>query len=473
MLKAMTRVQKERGPTVSGVAGQAEQLAQGRRSMVPTGCGSTEVADVEGELCQVDRGQGLLGPGNLVGRDPGLPPWGAPRGGSTPGRAASAGGADDNGLPRGPATTQRPENPVAKQDVPWMRIQWVVQAGRRDALPSRDLLEASSVLLWPSSAVVLLLATVLLSGCGLAVELLEARTQPPAEVHLSLRVAQRDGTPVPGLEPDDFTLFEDGESLSGFESQLAILNPEEAFQIDHFLLLDMSGSVVESGDLPALIEAASAFALSVADTGDVAVAVFDGREDPQLIVDFTRDDGVLAQTFDALSDYEVVDTSTNLYGAVRAGLDLLDSRSAGSVLFAGSLTLFTDGTHRAGTGGAYPTLAEVRRRVSQSDHAVFSIGLGGEIDEGVLTDLGKDGFAWADEIDSLDTAFDDTAEGVAAVANSYYAILYCSPARTGEHRLRLEIEHEGQVGHVEYSFDASSFEGGCTTDGGEERSDQR
>jgi len=310
----------------------------------------------------------------------------------------------------------------------------------------------------------LFILTLTLAGCrGLEVDLVASGTSHPALVNLFLRITDASGDPVAELEESHFSLLEDGTELSDFESQFTIRSPEQTFQIDSLLLLDMSGSVVGSGNLPELLDAAEEFALSVVEDGSVAVAVFDGRDEPDLIIDFGDDAGALSEAIRGLESWQLVDSSTNLYGAVTGGLGALDARQTEHPLYAGTLTVFTDGTHRAGEGGTYPSYDDVVSAVKATDHGVFAIGLGAEIYQGVLETIGANGFAWAEDTSALASAFQDIADHVRELARSFYAVSYCSPARTGQHSLELLVDCPAGRGQIVHDFDAQGFEGGCST----------
>ena len=150
------------------------------------------------------------------------------------------------------------------------------------------------------------------------------------------------------------------------------------------------------------------------------------------------------------------------------GLEALDDREDDTgELYQGILVTFTDGSHRAGCcNDRYPyELADVRRGVSSSGYASFSIGLGGEIDQGALEAIGSNGFASAGDASELSSIFDETAGSVLGLANSFYSIRYCSPSRAGEHRLKIEVKHEGKRGWVSTEpFKAGGFSGECSTE---------
>ena len=228
------------------------------------------------------------------------------------------------------------------------------------------------------------------------------------------------------------------------------------FDLFTVLLLDMSGSILSSGSLPALQGAARTFVGKMTDQA-VAIHIFDGRESLERLVDFTTDQRQLIAAIDGLSNYSVVDPSTNLNGAVLAGLDILNKRAALSSagIKSGSLVLFTDGTDQAG---------RVRDRAAGSaaestSHNVFTIGLGGEIDRDHLSTLGKDGAVFAESQSEVTDAFERIANEIDQRSKAFYGLGYCSPKRAGRHGLTLKVSEK--MGQLSYDFDARNFGPGC------------
>lgn len=295
----------------------------------------------------------------------------------------------------------------------------------------------------------------LLAGCqGLDLQLMSFETSDSidGEIELRFKLDTREGEPVPVEEEPEIVLLEDGRALSESESYLEILPADEAFQIDALLLMDMSGSVANDEHLPELIEAARQFVGAVEEsTTEIAVAVFDGSPEIDLLQDFTPSSDRLYDAIGGLAAYTPRDYSTNLYGAVAGGLERLDARREDHGDHYGSmLVVFTDGTHRAGTGSRwsdYPwSRREVLRELEKCDHDVFTIGVGNEIDVDELSAFGESGFELASSYESLAETFIEVARGVEAEAHSYYAITYCSPLRSGRNRLEIEVTWDGLYG---------------------------
>jgi len=129
----------------------------------------------------------------------------------------------------------------------------------------------------------------------------------------------------------------------------------------------------------------------------------------------------------------------------------------------GRLVVFTDGTDRASRVSEDEMLQAVR----DSPYDVFAIGLGAELSEADLEQIGKSGTALAKDSSEIQTAFETIGKRIEQLTKSYYLLSYCSPARAGEHTVTVKGKHlpEGKkkeiTGELETGFDAEGFEKGC------------
>src|SRR5688572_29376905 len=123
------------------------------------------------------------------------------------------------------------------------------------------------------------------SGC-LHLTLVDASVKKPSNVAVYFSVTDMRKRPVPALTADKFKIYEDGKLVSVFESKQTILNPEVAVVQYTLLLMDMSGSVTQSGRVGELTEAATLFAEKVGKTQQVAVYAFDGAKELHPIAGF-------------------------------------------------------------------------------------------------------------------------------------------------------------------------------------------
>ncbi len=293
--------------------------------------------------------------------------------------------------------------------------------------------------------------------------LLNTSTSQPAVLKLYFQLKTCDGGPVIGMSPEDFVIMEDGTEVSVYESDQKTITDPKSFKLRTVLLVDMSGSILASGSLPSLQQAARKFVSTVGAEQSTAVYAFDGRADLQIVVDFTEDIAKLEAGIDSLDSYEAVDKSTNLNGALLNGLGILEQLQIQSdqvgLLFAGSLAVFTDGTDQAGRVDEESAVSAA----TGSTHSIFTIGLGGEVDQGHLKSLGKDGAYFAEDVDVLEETFEEAADDIKNMTMSYYILAYCSPKRAGSHTLELSLT--GSKGAaLEFTFVADGFVGGCSPD---------
>jgi hypothetical protein len=312
-------------------------------------------------------------------------------------------------------------------------------------------------------------------------------TAQPSRISLLFRVDTCGGEPVAGLDATAFELQEDGHTVSRFESQQRVTSQGQQFRFDSMVLLDLSGSVLKSGDFEALSGAAARYISAVLAAGNgshrIALSTFDGRAQPQLVVDFTTSASALLAGLRGLSTVECstssqcagyadrrtcagwrcVDDSTNLYGAVTSTLELLEARLTQTDVpwRDAALVLFTDGTDQA---GRVPAKVALDRAKLTKVH-LFSVGLGSEVDADVLAALGREGSFSLARADQLATAFETVASRIDSLANRFYLLEYCSPRRSGRHMLKLiataNTVQGPVVGGLSREFDATGFTSGC------------
>src|SRR5262245_46320670 len=129
---------------------------------------------------------------------------------------------------------------------------------------------------------------------GLRLTVLNASVQKPSNIAVYFTVDTAEGEPVAGLTADRFKIYEDGQPVSALESKQTILNPEVAAEHFTLLLVDVSGSVSESDDVPLIIEAARGFTARVEKFQKVAVYAFDGNRQIFKLADFGTGPAVTA-----------------------------------------------------------------------------------------------------------------------------------------------------------------------------------
>jgi hypothetical protein len=308
----------------------------------------------------------------------------------------------------------------------------------------------------------LLLLVLTSTGC-LRLTLVNASVRKPSNVAMYFSVVNATNKhPVAGITADQFKIYEDGKVVSLYESKQTILNPEVAVVQYTLLLMDLSGSVTQSGRLNELTEAAQMFGERVGKTQQVAVYGFDGQKDVHVIAPFQPGGAGLRSAISGLASFNSRDPSTNLNGAVIEGLKILRQHmdKAQQPIRVGSLVVFTDGTdhaHRVARDKVMEALNQAGDTVN-----VYVIGVGAEIDKGELNAIGRTATVMYKDPTAIRKAFDELAQIVEDYAKSFYLLSYCSPARAGEHELEIEANppHRGS-GRASMRFNANGFGPNC------------
>ena len=295
-------------------------------------------------------------------------------------------------------------------------------------------------------------------GAGLKLTLIDASVRRPSNIAVYFTVDTSDGEPVGGLTAESFRIYEDDQPVSVLESRQTILNQEVAATHYTLLLVDMSGSVSGSGDVPAIVDAARGFGERVQKYQKVAIYAFDGSPTIHPVVGFSSG-GALTAGGARLATYKPRDPSTNLNGAVMEAHKVLEHQiaSAPTPIAFGTLVVFTDGTDRA---GRVPR-EKLHEHLDQAELDLVVIGVGAEINEGELRAIGKKGAILSKDRSQIAASFEAAAARVEAYSKRYYLLGYCSPSRAGQHEVRIETTAQGRSGELSYKFDATGFGPNC------------
>ncbi len=299
------------------------------------------------------------------------------------------------------------------------------------------------------------------SGC-LKLTLYNAAVMKPSQVAVYFSVTDSGGNPVPNLTADKFRIYEDSGLVSVYESKQTILNPEVAAVHYTMLLVDLSGSITQSGAMEQLKPAVQSFADRVGSLQKVAIYGFDGSKEIFPIIGFTDGESGVRAAAERLGSFKGRDPSTNLNGAVIEGLKVLDKalEHAQTPLKFGSLVVFTDGTDRA-RRVLRPDLDKALEEAQNKDTALYVIGVGKEIDSGELRNIGRTASFLSTDPAALAKAIESIASRVEAYTKSFYLMSYCSPARAQEHDLKVETGSGLSKGDLSYHFDATGFGPNC------------
>jgi hypothetical protein len=310
--------------------------------------------------------------------------------------------------------------------------------------------------------IALLSLAVIGCGGGLNVRIINSAQKKPNNVWVFFTVDAGKDKPVGGLQAEDFKIYEDGEIVSQFESKQLIQNPEVAAVMYTMLLVDMSGSVTESGQADALVDAAKSFSDRVGKTQKVGVWAFDGEEKIHSVVPFTEAQGSVEGGLEGLRTYKPKDPSTNLHGAVMLALQTLrkELEKDRRPLKFGTLVVFSDGTDRAARHTRKEMLQEMDKE-EYENFEIYVIGVGAEIEKANLDEIGRNGTELATDQAKVKEAFDRMAARIEEHMKRFYLLSYCTPARKGDHEVTVEAikktdPYKGS-GEAEYKFNADGF----------------
>jgi hypothetical protein len=316
-----------------------------------------------------------------------------------------------------------------------------------------------------STRLAALVGVVALTACsgGLRLVRIHSSAHNPSNIAVYFTVDTFDGKPVPGLTADRFTIYEDGSQVSEFESKQTILNEKVAAAHDTLLLIDMSGSVVESNHVGDIVAAASLFAQRVEKYQKVGVYAFDGSPDLYPVVPFTESESAATGGIERLKTFKSRDPSTNLYGAVVEALKTLKGAldQETKPLRFGTLVVFTDGTDRAARVSKID-LDNALHAPDYADFDIFAIGVGAEMNHAHLEDIGRTGTIKETDLANVGHAFDQVGAKIEGMTERYYLLSYCTPSRAGDHEVRIEA-HAGKdlSGSLTYRFTANGFGPDC------------
>jgi len=301
-------------------------------------------------------------------------------------------------------------------------------------------------------------------GCGLLggvrVEAVATSAQKPANVAAYLAVSAGD-EPLTELEAKNFHVYENGQELDARQIQRSLLSRETVTHERVLLLVDVSGQPTPE-QRAAYAHAVEAFVRKLQPSLSVSVRAFDGSPGLKSLGDFPR--GGAAAGASPLLKLNPKDASRDLHGAVVAGLAELDRAAQASPkpVELGTLVVFANGPDLAGRTDE----RQLDEALEKTEHAVIGIVVGP--DAGYLG-FARDGVIHAQAADTLPIAFEEAGARVAATHAKYYLLSYCSPARAGTRRARVEVVYEDKdggehSGSVEFELDATGFGPGCNAE---------
>jgi hypothetical protein len=302
-----------------------------------------------------------------------------------------------------------------------------------------------------------------LTACfpGLALTPQEAVASKPSNVVVYFSADTNSGKAVTDLRPDGFSIFENGTRVTNAEGRQTLLRPVAAHYT--LFLFDMSGHVLGTKEAGEVIKAATALS-EAPDKGQNLTALysFDGSPDLEAIVPFAatapENDAAQTPTPRARSGPPL-----GIESAVVIGLRTLNLALAADPrpLKAGTLVLITDETNH----GDRMRITDLRAALGTPDNRkidILAVGVGNEVDEARLEDLGRNGTLLEPDPARVGQAFAAAEAKVVEASKRYYLLSYCTPARAGMQDVRIETHApDGLMGEITYNFNADGFVPGC------------
>ena len=304
-----------------------------------------------------------------------------------------------------------------------------------------------------------ILGSLAVGACGsttsLQVKKVAATAEPPSNVAMQLKVTAEEGQTVT-LLATDFSVYEDGKQIPSKKLKRALL--PIGYVIDRYamVVVDLSGSLVDSEYLSTLQDTVATFAERMAEGGHVAVFGFDG-DGLKPFVNFK--DSELRPGLAAMRKFRPHNRNIDLYGTFMAALDALDEAGKASEVAQKTTTLvfMTDRRDKAGKH----TLDEANTRLQASPADVYVLGIGDSIDREELTRLGKPDAFFALKQRDLGQPFEEAAAKIEGKRSQDYLFAYCSQAKAGKkpakHTVELRIANKLFKGSVEHDFSTRNF----------------
>ena len=326
-------------------------------------------------------------------------------------------------------------------------------------------------------AIFLLCLATTLSGCATSPVSVVPRgmvAEKPGNVWVYLSVAEEDKA-LDSLPAESFEIYEDDQLIPPDNSRQVLLDKDVARAHRAVVIVDHSTAADEEVR-EELANALSFFVERVRQTQPISIYAFDGRKDLRLVAELSQEDEAKdepgkkakAKKAEAMKEkfkkeLKPADTSRNLNGAIVQGLEKLDEayEKEHAKMRAGTLIVFSGGPDLAGrvSDGA------VAEALSESKASIITVGFGDSAPQ--LVDYGKNGYVDAHSQQTLSMAFEEAGYLVRDDYQRHYLLSYCSPARAGKRRLRVDVvkgEGEealrGSSGEID-TFSASGFSEGC------------
>ncbi len=286
-----------------------------------------------------------------------------------------------------------------------------------------------------------------------------AAVDVPANVVMYVDVKDKLDRPIPGLTDKNFRVYEDGKLVTTNNGKRTLLDTKLFDMRYALLLVDMSGPIVDSEDLPELLNSVGQFIDHVGATHEIAVGAFDGADAVAPFMGFgsTVD---TKKVLDGMRKFRPRSRNANLNGAVYQGLHSLRDRlkAAPAPKKTAVLVIFTDRGELANSVSP----DTLRQGLKETPAEIYVIGVGEKIHRQDLTALGRAGTFLSNDPKAFKAGFKDIEQKLTATTDGRYVFSYCSPKRRGTHKSEVEVVTSKARGRAMVKFNADGFTTGCS-----------
>jgi hypothetical protein len=247
----------------------------------------------------------------------------------------------------------------------------------------------------------------------------------------------------------------------------SLVKDEKGYTYYTLLAIDLSNSIAQNPNLvnaivdgvKAVIEVLSPIPGPSNHRHQIAIFAFGQSSESYLVQDFTLDYELLKEKAEDLKGIAGLG-STNLYGAYRNGIEIL--QNAGNYSDAKAkrfMVLFSDGKHETSPEQeVLPATLNDKDDFEDDGGIIASVGLGDKA-ESKLEKL----VTWpeymviSNDADNLHEAFSAVSQKVDRWSYNNYAIGFCSPLEGDNRSVKLRAFYDGTTGNLVYYYDASGF----------------
>jgi len=285
----------------------------------------------------------------------------------------------------------------------------------------------------------------------------------PSVISVMFQATDQYNRAIAGLQTSDFILLEDNEPVSAAETSLAIVPHEQLpFSLRTVIMIDVSSSI-SPADLDKIKAAVRGMITNAEGQSTLLpqqeVALYSFNDTVSLLRDFSSNTDSLVDTLDSIQPAIAI-TPTDFYGAVIAGTSRVEDTFDLEQISKGNVIIITDGTDTAARNSYRNAL------ISVAGKSVYTLGIGDEISETVMQQIGTSGTYALRNFEQLNSVLTSINQQVVDSANSFYYLHYASPKRGAEgaqssiHNIMLSVANNANRGATSVivdRFDATDF----------------